>query len=250
MPNRIGRQLSSSRRHADGARARRSSSVFQIGEVIPLELSFTSSTPDKYRLEMATITTQPAGSTSQSFAVQPSSGWDDPLGFYFDQLHAPDFGAEVALSAKRSAIHAAGSPIRARNERAAVVVRRNPGQISRCGQVRARVEIRGPRLRRSRRRRQDGLERVTANHRARDRGVGKLRTLQQALAGLPQRPRRCGRRPEAARTPNGRRSRPSRYLGTAAAAREMARRLLPNERNWADDLIQVGTWLRPRAKRR
>ena len=56
--------------------------TFQLGEVIPLELEFTSTAPKKYRLDMATY--DRSGRLGEdSFAVKPDSGWDDPLFLYF-----------------------------------------------------------------------------------------------------------------------------------------------------------------------
>ncbi len=201
-------------------------SVFQIGEVIPLELSFTSSTPNKYRLEMATY--ERTGRLNiQSFALQPLSGWDDPLGFYFRYFRPGFAGGSVggkALSTEPAVIQL---------ELNEWVRFENPGQYrvavksARVSKLGPRLEIPGDVVRTSSN--QLLLTIVPAIE------AWQLRTLQQALAILDG--------PGAATTGNYRSrldtQRPAvkalRYLGTAAAAREMARRLLPNERNWADD---------------
>jgi hypothetical protein len=56
-------------------------STFRIGEVIPLELSFSSTTPDKYRIDMASYD-RSGRLNADRFLVEPSSGWDDPLNLY------------------------------------------------------------------------------------------------------------------------------------------------------------------------
>jgi hypothetical protein len=57
-------------------------SVFHVGEVIPLELSFTPSVPKAYQLDMASY--DRSGRLGvDTFAVLPEAGWDDPLWLYF-----------------------------------------------------------------------------------------------------------------------------------------------------------------------
>jgi hypothetical protein len=205
-------------------RVRGDQSVFQIGEVIPLELSFTSSTPDKYRLEMATY--ERTGRLNiQSFAVQPLAGWDDPLGFYF-QYFRPGFAGGPLIAKALST-----EPAVIQLEMNEWVRFKNPGQY-RVAVRSARVSKLGPRL--------DipgDVVRTRSNELlltiAPATEAWQLRTLQRALAILDG---------PAGATGNYQRRRDTqrpavkalRYLG-AAAAREMARRLLPNERNWTDD---------------
>src|SRR5579872_2757429 len=52
--------------------------VFRVGEVIPLELSFSSAAPKTYQLDMATYD-RSGRLNAERFTVQPTSGWRDPL---------------------------------------------------------------------------------------------------------------------------------------------------------------------------
>jgi len=61
--------------------------VFRVGEVIPLELSFSSAAPKIYQLDMATYD-RSGRLNAERFTVQPSSGWKDPLSLYFHSLGA------------------------------------------------------------------------------------------------------------------------------------------------------------------
>ena len=56
--------------------------TFRIGEVIPFELSFVSTAPDKYRLDTANYV-RSGRLNEEQFAVEPSTGWSDPLYRYF-----------------------------------------------------------------------------------------------------------------------------------------------------------------------
>src|SRR2546429_9602679 len=55
---------------------------FQMGEIIPLKLSFTSSTPKKYQINLATYD-RSGRMNYEKFMVEPESGWSDPLKAYF-----------------------------------------------------------------------------------------------------------------------------------------------------------------------
>ena len=58
-------------------------SQFYLGEVIPLELTFTSKTPKRYQLNMARY--DRSGRMSyERFLVNPDGGWSDPLRSYFN----------------------------------------------------------------------------------------------------------------------------------------------------------------------
>jgi hypothetical protein len=206
-------------------RVRGNQSVFQIGEVIPLELSFTSSTPNKYRLEMATY--DRTGRLSiQSFAVQPLSGWEDPLGSYFHYFQPGFAGGPLIATALSTA------PAVIQLELNEWVRFKSPGQY-RVAVKSARVSKLGPRLEIP-----GDVVRTSSNELVLTivpaTEAWQLRTLQQALAILDGPAEATGNYENRLDT-----QRPAvkalRYLGTAAAAREMARRLLPNERNWADD---------------
>jgi hypothetical protein len=60
---------------------------FYLGEVIPLELSFTSKSANRYQLNLARY--DRSGRMSyESFRVTPDTGWDDPLRSYFNSLAA------------------------------------------------------------------------------------------------------------------------------------------------------------------
>ena len=52
-------------------------SVFQIGQAIELELSFTGTAPNSYRIQLS-----PALSEVDRVAIEPRSGWDDPLSVF------------------------------------------------------------------------------------------------------------------------------------------------------------------------
>ena len=57
--------------------------TFRIGEVVPLELSFSSSVEKKYQVDMARYD-RSGRLNIESFAVEPSSSWSDPLKRYFN----------------------------------------------------------------------------------------------------------------------------------------------------------------------
>jgi hypothetical protein len=61
---------------------RNNQSSFHIGEIIPLDLAFTSSTLNTYQLDMATYDRSGRLNEDQ-FEVDPSNGYDDPLQLYF-----------------------------------------------------------------------------------------------------------------------------------------------------------------------
>lgn len=56
--------------------------TFHIGEAIQLELSFTSDTPNTYQISTASHD-RSSGLAVESFQVEPTTGWDDPLALYF-----------------------------------------------------------------------------------------------------------------------------------------------------------------------
>lgn len=64
------------------ARIRGGETTFHLGEVIPLELSFTSPTEKKYELDMAGYD-RSGRLGEETFAIKPESGWHDPLYLYF-----------------------------------------------------------------------------------------------------------------------------------------------------------------------
>jgi len=57
-------------------------STFRIGEIVPLELLFTSTAPGKYQVDNASYD-RSGRLRLETFAVEPERGWDDPLDAYF-----------------------------------------------------------------------------------------------------------------------------------------------------------------------
>ena len=63
-------------------RTRGNQQTFRIGEAIPLELQFSSAAENKYHIE--TRSSDRTGRLDlEAYAVEPRSGWRDPLGLYF-----------------------------------------------------------------------------------------------------------------------------------------------------------------------
>jgi len=60
---------------------------FQIGEIVPLQLAFTTSSHDKYQLDMATYD-RSGRLNEDEFIVDPNAGWDDPLKLYYHSYQA------------------------------------------------------------------------------------------------------------------------------------------------------------------
>jgi hypothetical protein len=56
---------------------------FQVGERIPLDLTFTSAIPDRYGLDMAHYD-RSGRMNSESFDLEPREGWSDPLSDYYN----------------------------------------------------------------------------------------------------------------------------------------------------------------------
>jgi hypothetical protein len=57
--------------------------VFQIGEVIHLELSFVTTVPNKYQLATTPYNRWIEWHNLEGIEIQPQLGWDDPLDLYF-----------------------------------------------------------------------------------------------------------------------------------------------------------------------
>lgn len=64
------------------ARVHGGQTTFRIGEVIPIELSFTSISPRTYQFDNATYDRSGRLNEDQ-FSIEPKTGWDDPLDIYF-----------------------------------------------------------------------------------------------------------------------------------------------------------------------
>ena len=63
-------------------RATGGQTTFHLGEVIPLELSFSSSTPGKYQLDTAGYD-RSGRLNEEQYSVEPNTGWTDPLYRHF-----------------------------------------------------------------------------------------------------------------------------------------------------------------------
>jgi hypothetical protein len=63
------------------------SSQYQIGEIIPLQLIFTTSIPGKYKVNKASYDRSGRLSLDR-FDVSPSTGWSDPLETYYKSFTA------------------------------------------------------------------------------------------------------------------------------------------------------------------
>jgi len=66
-------------------RTKNDQAVFQMGEIIPLELSFTSSSPGKYQLSMANYG-RSGRMFYEKFQVSPQANWRDPLVVYYSTV--------------------------------------------------------------------------------------------------------------------------------------------------------------------
>jgi hypothetical protein len=203
-------------------------STFRVGEVIPLDLSFTSSAPGKYQFDNATYD-RSGRLNAEGFSVEPKSGWDDPLELYFRSyacFMAGGLRGFQTLSNKPTVVHL---------ELNEWVRFHEPGRY--------RVTITSSRVSKNKASFFSG-DKVTSN-------VLTLTivnpnkewpdsTLKAAIAVLdtptpttPLRQDPLDRRREAAKT--------LRYLGTPAAARAMARRITGGEFDWDFKLGLAGS---------
>lgn len=69
------------------ARTRGGQTTFRIGEVIPIDLSFTSTSPKTYQFDNATYDRSGRLNEDQ-FNIESKTGWDDPLDLYFHSFTA------------------------------------------------------------------------------------------------------------------------------------------------------------------
>ena len=185
--------------------------TFHLGEVIPLELSFTSPSEKKYELDLATYD-RSGRLNEDSFAVKPEAGWNDPLYLYF-HAYRGFFGGGL-----RGMDYLSPKPVLVSLELNEWVRFETPGQyrvtvtstrVSEAGQAGRGIAVTSNEL---------SLTIVPATP------EWEQETLQHALAVLAE------TKPKAAPgrgQPNPRREavKTLRYLGTPAAAREMARRM-------------------------
>jgi hypothetical protein len=203
-------------------------STFRVGEVIPLDLSFTSTAPGKYQFDNATYD-RSGRLNSETFAIEPKSGWDDPLELYF-RSYACFMGGGLrgidTLTDKPAVVHL---------ELNEWVRFKEPGRY-RITITSSRVSKNGAPL-------FQGVG-VTSNQLTltivSPTEAWQNSTLNAAIAVLdtpaptaPVRLDQLNQRQEAAKT--------LRYLGTPAAARAMARRLTGSEWDWDFKLGLAGS---------
>jgi hypothetical protein len=87
---------------------RNNQSSFHIGEIIPLDLAFTSSSVNTYQLDTATYDRSGRLGEDQ-FVVDPSNGSDDPLQLYFHSYKGFMMGGlrgYKSLSTTPASVHA------------------------------------------------------------------------------------------------------------------------------------------------
>lgn len=221
---------------ADGARSdvkltaaiRGGQSTFRIGEVIPLELSFTSTAPGKYQFDNATYD-RSGRLHSETFAVEPRSGWDDPLELYFRSYQCFIGGGLrgiETLSNKPALVHL---------ELNEWIRFKEPGRY--------RITVTSSRLSQNKASFLSSVP-ITSNELAftiiSPTKQWQDSTLKAAIAVLDGpapathvRLDQSDPRPQAAKA--------LRYLGTPPAAREMARRITGGERDWEFKLGLAGS---------
>jgi hypothetical protein len=179
-------------------------STFRIGEVIPLELAFTSSSPKKYQIDKATY--DRSGRLGlETWAIQPDGGFDDPLAIYFGSFSAFIGGGlrgfEV-LSDKPVVIQAELNEWVRFKQAGRYRVTATSGRVSRLDSSRWRgVSVTSNEVE---------LTIIPAS------AAWQERTLEHALAGLDG-PKQADAYRDATKL--------LRYLGSEAAAREIARRM-------------------------
>jgi hypothetical protein len=194
------------------ARIRGGETTFHLGEVIPLELSFTSPTEKKYELDMAGYD-RSGRLGEETFAIKPESGWHDPLYLYFHAYQGFIGGGLRGFEILSS------KPTLVLLELNEWVRFETPGQY--------RVTVTSTRLSKVDGQFGHGIA-VTSNELSLTivpaTPEWQQETLQHAMATLAEiKPTAAPARGQ----PNPRREavKTLRYLGTAAAAREMARRM-------------------------
>jgi hypothetical protein len=193
-------------------RTRGDQTTFHLGEVISLELSFTGTAQKKYNIDMASYD-RSGRLNEETFSVQPEAGWEDPLYLYFHAYQGFFGGGLRGIN-----------PLSAEPTR--VIVELNEWvQFRAAGQY--RVRIASTRVGKVDRRPGDGWISVASNELLLTivpaTPEWQRETLRHALAALD------GSKPaptQAASQPDPTKDavKALRYLGTPAAAREMARR--------------------------
>ena len=185
--------------------------TFRVGEVIPLELSFTSSSEKKYQLDLATYD-RSGRLGEETFAIRPESGWVDPLYLYFHAILGFIGGGLRGigvLSSKPTLVPLELNEWVRFETSGQYRVTVTSTRVSEAGQAGHRIAVTSNEL---------SLTIIPATP------EWQRETLQQALAALAE------TKPKAALSrgqPDPRREavKTLRYLGTAAAAKEMADRM-------------------------
>jgi hypothetical protein len=176
--------------------------IFHIGELIPLELSFTSAPENNYQINTASY--DRSGRLGvESYQVEPNTGWDDPLALYFQSyggLSGGGLSGFQKLSEQPAVIHRALNEWVRFNQPGRYRVVVTSSRVSRVGSESLWLTI------------------IPATP------EWQAATLEDALS----REKNASPGPEAIAM--------LRYLGTPAAAREMARRL--NDQN----AVRIQAW--------
>ena len=209
-------------------------STFGIGEVIPLELSFTSTSANKYQFDNASYD-RSGRLNAETFAVEPATGWDDPLDLYFRSFQGFIMGGLRGinpLSTQPTIIHL---------ELNEWVRFKAPGRYG--------VTVTSSRVSKTGSSSFLSSVKVTSNELTltfvsptKQWQESKLQDATAALDGPPltARPRSDPSHPDQS---DSRRQavKTLRYLGTPGAAREMARRITGGEWDWEFKLGLAGS---------
>jgi hypothetical protein len=190
--------------------------VYHVGEIIPLELTFTSSSSKSYQINMAAYD-RSGRMAYEEFALQPEAGWTDPLKDYFSSF-AGFFGgglttfktlsnAPIVISLELNEWVRFDSPghysVRVTTHRVSRINRQSPDTFANGGQALVSNELE--------------LAIVPATREWQDE------TLRNALDVIGHYPANAKPGPQPAETLRAA-MKTLRYLGNTAAAQEMARR--------------------------
>jgi hypothetical protein len=209
-------------------RVRDGQTTFRIGEIIHLDLEFTSTSKDKYQLDTATYD-RSGRLNAEEFAIQPGTGWDDPLSVYFHSYGAFMGGGLrgfAVLSSKPTEIHLE------LNE----WVRFNaPGHyrlvVSSCRVSRTRSPFGTPGFKV--RSNEVNLTIVPASKDWQESTLNKAINILDSSKPNPGPPGPTDSRWQGVKT--------LRYLGTVGAAQEMARRLIGDDWAWDFEAGLIGS---------
>ena len=208
------------------------STIFHIGEVIPLELSFSSSKEKTYQINMASY--DRSGRMSyETFVVEPGSGWRDPLQDYFSSFFGIGGGLTtfrflseqpIVLSLQLNEWVRFDAPgkyrLQVATNRVADIRNRDAGTIGGSGQTITSNAVE--------------LTIIAATKEWQDRTLrAAVETIDRAAASAASSP--ASQTSEAVQTA----TKALRYLSTTAAAQQMAQRLKDddNARDYSFGLI-------------